>query len=147
MDFTTLQTELFARGHDELNDGGTGLARAKRWINEAMHEINGMTNWPYLETTASGTAPLTVATVRQVLTVTDNTNDANLQWLSRDQLERFVPDFADTGDPSYYYFSSPTRYRSTRLTRRRRLRFCTSRMPRTSLRVRTPPTCPLAITG
>lgn len=108
MDFTTLQTEFFARGHDELNDAGTGLARAKRWINEAMHEINGMAEWPYLETTSSGTAPLTVSSARHVFSVTNNTTDMNLEYIAKDMLERLYPDTPDTGTPWYWYFNTAT---------------------------------------
>ncbi len=108
MDFTTLQTEVFDRGHNDLNDGGTGTVRAKRWINESIHEINAVAAWPYLRTSTSGPAPLTVSTVRRVLAVTNNTADENLAYVDKALLERVFPDTPDTGTPSLWYFNTPT---------------------------------------
>lgn len=77
MQFSDLYNEVFFRGFTYLNDASTGLIRTKRWVNEAMHEINDLADWPYLETDVSGTAPLTVADLRRVIAVADTT-DATL---------------------------------------------------------------------
>lgn len=108
MDFSTLQTELFAFGFDDWNDAGTGLTRAKRLLNESYKRICDAEPWVFLETTASGTAPLTVSDVRQVLAVTDNTQDRNLRYVAREHLERLYPDLPETGVPYYWYFASET---------------------------------------
>ena len=108
MDFQTLQTEFFATGFDDWNDAGAGLTRAKRIINEAYKSICDAAPWGFLETTASGTAPLTVSDARHVQTVTDNTNKQPLAYLPKDQREAIFPDTPDTGNPEYWTWASDT---------------------------------------
>ena len=74
MDFSGLQTEFFARGFDYLNDAGTGLTRAKRWLNDAYHEICQTADWPFLETSVTAANPQTLTDARKILTVHDATN-------------------------------------------------------------------------
>lgn len=69
MQFSALQTEFFARGFDYLNDAGAGLTRVKQWLNDAYHEICEAEDWPWLQTDATGAAPLTIADCRKVLAV------------------------------------------------------------------------------
>lgn len=104
-DFTTLQTDFFSRGFDYLNDAGTGLAKAKRLLNQAMHEINGEEPWPFLEASAAGTAPVTIADASgQFESVWDTTNDQILQRISRVELQqRYGDNLDDTGTPSWWY--------------------------------------------
>ena len=56
LDFRGLLTE-FMRGAPTTDDGDAGEVRAKRWINDAMHHVNGLEAWPFLEAAASGAAP------------------------------------------------------------------------------------------
>lgn len=109
MDFTTLQTEVFSAGFDYLNDASTGLAQVKRWINTAMAEIDGEHDWPYLEATATGTAPLAIPTLRSIEWVWDNTNDRFLTRLDRSQAAPYYADDLTTlGTPAVYYTTNPS---------------------------------------
>jgi hypothetical protein len=110
LDFTALQTELFARGFDYLNDAGTGLTRAKRWINEAMHEVNATDRWEYLYANSSGVPPLTIADLRLVEDVTLTVSGAPLVAQSRAMLEAVYGTLTTAGasTPTYWYRSAPT---------------------------------------
>lgn len=106
--FTALQTEFYARGFDYLNDGSTGATRAKRFINDAMHAINEMEDWPYLQTSTTGTAPLTVTDLRKIEGVYDVTNRIALTRRSRGEMADVFVDLTTTGQPTEYYVSAGT---------------------------------------
>ena len=102
-DFSTMQTEVYARGLDYLNDGGAGVTRVKRWINNAMHRIQEMADWPFMQTSTTGAAPLTVSDLRKVEAVWDSTNKTQLYQRSRADLLRDTEDLTLTGTPQYFY--------------------------------------------
>jgi len=85
-DFTALLTEFYARGFGYLDDGGAGPTRAKRWINDAMHMVDEMEDWSYLQTSTTGTAPLVISDLRKIESVTDTTNHISLTRRSRAEL-------------------------------------------------------------
>jgi hypothetical protein len=107
LDFSGLQTELFARGFTDLNDGGAGVVRAKRWLNDAAHEIDDMNDWPYLNTTLTGTAPLTIADLGTIETV-GVAGSYNLAPRDRRDLRRNCGDLATTGTAWAYYIVGGT---------------------------------------
>lgn len=110
MDFSTLQTSFFNRGFQDWNDAGTQLAECKRLLNEAMHQLNdeqgGM--WPFLEATATGAAPLTIADLGSLESVWDSTNGRWLVPSDRRVLARGNSDGPLTiaGAPSSFYVSN-----------------------------------------
>lgn len=106
--FAELQTEFFSRGFDQLNDASTGLARAKRYINEAYADVCDRQEWPFLYADATGAPPLTISALRAVLSVTDSTNDTPLSRIDRRTLVEMYPDLPDTGTPTYWYRNSET---------------------------------------
>ena len=106
LDFSALQTEFFARGFDFLNDAGAGLTRAKRWINEAMHEINDQDDWLFLQATSTGTAPLTISDLDTVSSVYDTTQQRALVRESAGDLVDRFGDLTTTGTPMFYYVTS-----------------------------------------
>jgi len=110
LDFTALQTEFFARGFDYLNDAGAGLTRAKRWINEAMHEVNAMDRWEFTYASSSGVPPLTIADLRLVEDVTMTVSGAPLVGTSRALLEAVYGTLTTNtaSTPTYWYRSAPT---------------------------------------
>lgn len=73
--FLELQTELYARGFDYLGTDAAGIARAKRWLNQAESRIVTEELWPLRLTTAAGAAPLTVTDLGKILTVVDYGNN------------------------------------------------------------------------
>lgn len=101
-----LLTEFYAHGFDYLDDNAAGTTRAKRWINQAIGEINDMENWPYLETATTGTSPLTITDLKTVESVLTPTGP--LEMIDRRALSAQVDDAALTGTATYFYLSSVT---------------------------------------
>jgi hypothetical protein len=110
LDFTALQAEVFARGFDYLNDAGAGLTRVKRWINDAMHEVDTMEKWDYTYATSAGVAPLTIADVRLVEDVSLTVGGATLVGQSRALLEAVYGTLGTNtaSTPVFWYRSAPT---------------------------------------
>lgn len=107
LDLAGLQAEFFARGFSDLSDGGAGVVRAKRWLNDAMHEIDDMNDWPYLNTTLTGTAPLTIADLGTIETV-GVADRYNLAPRDRRDLRHNYGDLATTGTAWAYYIVGGT---------------------------------------
>jgi hypothetical protein len=108
LDFVGLREEFFARGFEYLDDNASGLVRAKRWINDAMHMIDEMEDWPYLQASTTGTAPLTISDLRKVESVSDAANFVRLRRRSRGELADTYADLTTTGSPSEYYVTGGT---------------------------------------
>lgn len=107
--FTDLLTEFYARGFSYLDDGGAGVVRAKRFINDALHELDDMEPWPYLQASQSGTAPLTVSDLGRVEYVEDHTNQIKLGFATRDYLAGYYGDVTMTGSrPVWFYVTGGT---------------------------------------
>lgn len=104
MDFQALQTEVFARGFEHLNDASTGLTRVKRRINERYLAACGRAEFPFLYATATGNAPLTITDLRSVLSVVDTTNDRKLNRWDRRLLVTEHPDLGDQIGPPYAWY-------------------------------------------
>ena len=97
-----MRTEFYARGFDYLSDGGPGLVRTNRWLNDAYHQINEQYPWPYLEAVVAGVAPLTVTDLGEVVTVL--TDGRVLAARSQRELAIEYGDLAaTTGTPNCYY--------------------------------------------
>lgn len=96
-----LLTEFYKRGHDYLNDGGDGTARAKRWLNQAHSKVVLEELWPFRLTTTAGTAPLTISRLDKIYSVTDTTNDGyELHEVNESELVGYL---TMTGTPFRYY--------------------------------------------
>ena len=106
-DLAALRVELYGP-YSYLNDGGTQATRGDRWINLAYHELCEQAPWPFLETSTSGAAPLTISDLADVITVTD-TDGVVLDPIQYDPLRRIVnADISVTGTPGYYYLTGGT---------------------------------------
>lgn len=108
LDFTALQTEVFARGLSDLNDGGTGATRVKRWIVDASHEIDGLADWPYKLASTTGTAPLTIADLDVIEAVAVVGTFTPLDPTDRRYLRVTFADLTTAGTASFYYFTGQT---------------------------------------
>jgi hypothetical protein len=99
-------TEVYARGVDYLAQDSAGQTRAKLWVNQVYtEEICGSAPWPFLETVATGTSPLSVTDLQDVLYVMDTTNHVRLESSDlRDLIDRDVDATTTTGNPNSYYF-------------------------------------------
>lgn len=111
MTFAQMLTELYARGPDWLSLNTAGQTRAKRWLNESYAELAGLEPWPFLETSTSGTAPLTISNLGDVIYVEDTTNDNRLHLLDVRSAVDDDPDLDDTGTPEGYYLDGSSTLR------------------------------------
>lgn len=105
LDFQGLQTEVFARGFQYLNDAGTGLTRVKRWINDANHRINDLEPWQYLQALTTGTSPISVTDLGRVLSVFDPADKRTLSYLDERDLRDAFTVLSTTGTPEWYYIA------------------------------------------
>lgn len=96
--FATMTTELQARGFDYLS-----ATRAGYFLNRSYWEICEEANWPFLGASTTGTAPLTIATLRTVESVIDTTARVKLRPLDVRAITDENVDLTTTGTPLYYY--------------------------------------------
>ena len=102
---SAMQTEVYSRGFNYLNDGGAGVTRVTRWLNDAMHEIDSRADWPYLNTTTTGAPPLTIVDLNTVESVTDISQLRTLQPCDRRDLREWYADLTITGTPWGWYLT------------------------------------------
>lgn len=99
MNLTALQTELAARGLDFLS-----TSRQTQFLNDAYHEINEAELWPFRLTTATGSAPLTIADLGVIEEVVNTANASTpLSRADRRSLAGWYGDLTTTGVPSWFY--------------------------------------------
>jgi hypothetical protein len=103
--FADMQIEVLERAG---RDDGRFAARVRRWLNDAMHEVDQDGRWEYLLTSTSGAAPLTIADLDRVESVADTTADYALTQVDRDALVDAFADLTTTGTALYWYRSAPT---------------------------------------
>lgn len=105
--FREMLTEFYARGFDYLDDSSAGEVRAKRWLNDAMHDIDEAYRWPYLEATATGAAPLTVSDLGHVRSVVTAAGYP-LMERSVGEIIDWYGSLTTTGSPQFFYVSAGT---------------------------------------
>lgn len=99
MNLAELRAEVKSRGFDYLPD-----ARINRFINTAYTlDICEEDDWPFLDATATGTAPLTIADLRTVESVVDTTNQAKLKPLSIKHITDITANVEESGTPENFY--------------------------------------------
>jgi hypothetical protein len=103
-----LQTELYASGFQYLQVETGGTARATRWINQSYQELCDLENWPFLETTATGTSPLAITDLSMIESVLDATNKTKLEAVRWQDLTDSYPDLTTVGAPIFYYLTAGT---------------------------------------
>jgi hypothetical protein len=102
VNLSELRTEVFNRGFDYLNSTA-GQARVDRWLNQAYLEICELHPWPFLEQSATGSPPLEISDLRQVLYVLDTTNKFQLRGVDVRDVVDADPTLATNGQPECYY--------------------------------------------
>lgn len=100
-----LQTELYARGYDYLQQDAAGIARGLRWINQAVAELTLEELWPFRLNTATGAAPLSITDLDRVASVID-TNNNNFPLVEMGEVELTIYDLTLTGNPLFFYRDS-----------------------------------------
>ena len=104
MNFAALLDEVNDRGYNHISD-----TRLGRYVNQSYKSICNRAPWPFLLTTTTGVAPLTISDLRAVLSVVDTTNKTKLYHSDRRNLiESVSTDLTITGTPSYWYQESRT---------------------------------------
>lgn len=104
MDLVTAQTELKARGGDHLS-----AARLTTFLNDAKDELEQFYAWPWLETTATGPAPLTITDLRRVLYVVDTTQQCELTGVNAQFIvEEIDETITSTGTPAVWWLDGTT---------------------------------------
>jgi len=99
MTFGDISQEVYLRaGMDRLQP-----VLLRRWINEAYQELADEEHWPFLETSASGVAPLTIADAREIWTVVNTTDSVELSHAPRKWLIEAFGSLATTGTPEFWY--------------------------------------------
>lgn len=102
------QTQLYNFGAGALQ-ADTGSATY--YLNQAKNWIEDKDNWPWLETTTSGSSPLTISDLRNIIYVADSTNDNLLRASTASDIATNDPTINDTGRPSFYYLDGLTTVR------------------------------------
>ena len=102
--FATLKTSLSDRGFSYLSD-----TRLGEYVNLGYTRVCEAHPWIWTQATATGNAPLTIATLGQVLSVVDTTNKTPLTVVERDEvIDDMGADLTVTGTPSVAYRSAET---------------------------------------
>ena len=108
MDFATLRLEVASRGFNYLLTDNAGEQRLKRWVNLAYTEVIESDDWPWLRTTTTGVAPVTVTDLGSIENVYNSTLDCRMEYREERDLIDLFGDVTSTGDASFYYLTSPT---------------------------------------
>lgn len=103
MTLAELRTEVEERGFNHKSS-----ARINLWINRAYKRICTRYPWFFLETTTTGSSPLTISDLRSVLSVVDTTNDSPLYYEDFRTIRDWDPELSANGAPSCWYLSAPT---------------------------------------
>jgi hypothetical protein len=100
--FITVQNELYASGFNYLSDNSQ-TDRAKRWLNQSYQELCSQALWPFLKTSATGTSPISLATLNRIIYVRDTTLNVKLVEADYDLLTDLQPDLTKTGTAAWHY--------------------------------------------
>lgn len=103
MNFAALKTELLARGFDYLDTTRQGYL-----INFAYLELCGLYHWPFLEESATGTAPLAISDLGTIEAVINADTDEELHPAEYRDLIAQYGDLAADGTPVFYYIANPS---------------------------------------
>jgi hypothetical protein len=108
MAITTLATaeaELQARGYNRFS-----TTRLDAWLNEAKNRFEDYQfDWPWLKTTTTGTAPLTISDLRRVLSVVDSSSKTPIDQVDENAIIEYASgDLTLAGSASGWYLSSDT---------------------------------------
>lgn len=103
MNLGEARTDLKARGYDEITD-----ARANAYLNGARRDFDEFSDWPWLVTTTTGTAPLTIPDLREVIYVADTTLRSQLSQVDVTDLLGRDASLTLAGNPSSWWLDNLT---------------------------------------
>lgn len=101
MNLQALRTALEARGFDHLTP-----TEQDRFLNYSYRvKVCTAQDWPFLEATATGAAPLEIADLRTIESVVITDTSARLSPSVRQELRGGDTDLSETGSPEFYYLT------------------------------------------
>jgi hypothetical protein len=98
MTVAELKAEVQARGFNYVSG-----SRILSWLNRVYNRACERYPWPFLETTTSSTAPLSLTNLRNVVSVVDTTADQALVWEDLRSIREEDPTLSITGTPTIWY--------------------------------------------
>lgn len=103
-DLTSALTELQGRGYQ------FSTTRLTAWLNEAKNRFEDYQfDWPWLKTSTSGPAPVTIADLRRVSSVVDSVSKLPVDPVDATAIIEFGSgDLTLTGQPGGWYLTSDT---------------------------------------
>jgi len=102
--FAELVSTFTAQGFDYLQ-----ASEAEAYLNDAyLLDICEAEDWPFLEATATGAAPLTISDLRAVEYVLDSAQETKLSPVDRKGLTDSSVNLAEVGTPTHYYLTEGT---------------------------------------
>jgi hypothetical protein len=104
--FKELKEEVIARGFENIATDTGGEARIKRWINQSYREVIDHRAWAFLEASKEGKAPLAIADLGHVLSVTNLTVETLLTYIERAALLHWDPALSGTGTGTQWYLEN-----------------------------------------
>ena len=105
MAFSALLTEFYARGFGYLDDGGAGVVRAKRWLNQSYQEICDMDDWGFLQSSVSSAAPFRILDLGVIESVKNTATGTVVEFVDRRTLDETFASLAAVGSAQYAYVS------------------------------------------
>lgn len=105
--FGDVKNEFYNSGFDYIRDNNQ-TDRAGRWVNQSYQEICGLERWPFLRTSTTGTAPISISDLGDILRVTDTALNRRLVENDEDSLADLNADLTVAGTASWYYLSYST---------------------------------------
>jgi hypothetical protein len=103
VDLTAAQTELQARGFDYLSS-----SRLTIMLNAGKNALEDEYAWPWLETTTTGTAPLTISDLKDVLYCVDTSNRNQLTGLDARDVADWDAIVTTAGTPESWWLDGAT---------------------------------------
>jgi len=97
-------SRMQAEGFDYLTTG-----QCIEFLNDAyLLDICDIQDWPFLEASTSGTAPLTISDLRSIESVSSTTQEVKLRPMDRRNITDRSYNLEEAGTPRYYYLSGET---------------------------------------
>jgi hypothetical protein len=106
MQLSAARTELQARGFDHLSS-----ARCLIMLNRAKNALEDEYPWPWLHTSTTGTAPLTISDLKHIQYVSDTSNDRTLTGVDLRWVREMDASADETGTPQVWWLDGETTLR------------------------------------
>lgn len=101
MTYAQLVQEVVDRGFDYLT-----ASRIEAWVHRHHQRLEAKYVWPWRETSKEGTAPLEIKDLRDVLSVTDSTQERPIFGQARQWLAERFPNLEEEGNPIWWWLDN-----------------------------------------